>query len=71
MCEENWKNILKELKLEKFIEVFAENGYDDETDWPSLTKEDLREIGLKGGHIKKWEKRYLSSTIVTSPPFPF
>jgi len=33
-----------------------EDGWDEPADWPEMTKEDLKELGIKGGNLKKWNR---------------
>lgn len=57
---ESWKNMLESWKLKQFIGAFADNGYDDMTDWANLTDEELTELGMKTGHQKKFRRRILT-----------
>jgi len=54
---EPWKNMLESWKLKQFIGAFADNGYDDITDWANLTDEELTALGMKTGHQKKFRRR--------------
>jgi len=55
--KEAWKNMLESWKLKQFIGAFADNGYDDITDWANLTDEELTALGMKTGHQKKFRRR--------------
>jgi len=48
--------LLAKWKLSKFWEKMEEDGWDEPQDWPEMTKEDLAEIGIKGGNLKKWQR---------------
>jgi len=53
-----WQQTLLEVGLtQKFFQTFEENGYDDIEFWPELTIDELMDLGLRKGHIRKW-KRY-------------
>jgi len=55
-----WKQLLENWNLEQFIESFAKNGYDDATDWGELSDEELKELGMKTGHLARFRRRFKS-----------
>merc|ERR1719385_120185 len=50
------KTLLEKSKLIKFWPAMEEEGWDDPADWEEMTNDDLTEIGIKGGNLKKWKK---------------
>merc|ERR1712013_201105 len=45
--------------LEKYIDVFLAEGWDEPSEWTDLTAEDLREdIKMPKGHIRRFERRF-------------
>eukprot|EP00494_Astrolonche_serrata_P028504 UN28771 len=46
------------MKLDKFSDIFINEGYDDLSLFDDLSKEDLESLGFKGGHLRKWWKFY-------------
>ena len=53
----NWKQLLQEWDLASFEEGFVKNGWTDCIDWPKMTEQDLSDIGLKRGHIVRFERK--------------
>ena len=47
------EELLHELKLTEYLETFRENGCDQVADVALMTESDLREIGVKLGHIRR------------------
>jgi len=59
---------LRELGLEQYVAAFADNDIDAET-LPSLTAEDLRELGVSSlGHRKKLQAAIAALQTVPTPP---
>ena len=56
--EISFKELLTEWRLEKYIEKFGDEGWDEVETWNELTEEDLEEMGLKKGERKKFMKKY-------------
>ena len=50
------RDCLEVLNLGRFADAFEDLGWDDIELWPEMTDEELRECGLKTGHIKKFRK---------------
>merc|ERR1712228_380896 len=51
--------LLREWRLEKYIDKMQDEGWDDVRDWKELTDEDLKnDIGFSKGHIKKWHRNF-------------
>merc|ERR1719356_93902 len=47
--------VLEQFGLKKrFWDKMVEEGWDDAQDWPDVTGDDLKAIGIKGGNLKKW-----------------
>jgi len=56
--QEEWRAVLEEMKLMKFIPNFEDGGYDDVALFGAITDSQLKELGLKGGHILKFRARF-------------
>jgi len=67
-----WRALLSAWNLELYVKAFAENGYDDTSDWGELTDKELATLGMLTGHIKKFRRRFWSwkqsGKIVLSSP---
>jgi len=50
------EELLTKYKLQKFWPKFEEEGWDDVQDWHEMTADDLKELGIKGGNAKKWNR---------------
>eukprot|EP00494_Astrolonche_serrata_P030561 UN30829 len=55
--EEKLRKKLTEMKLDKFIPNFIDEGYDVDF-FEDITQDDLKQMGLKKGHLLKWKKFY-------------
>tara|TARA_B110000263_G_scaffold246551_1_gene257765 strand:+ start:8641 stop:8859 length:219 start_codon:yes stop_codon:yes gene_type:complete len=53
---ENWEEKLIENKLQIFIQIFKSQGYDDIDLWENMSKNELVNLGITNGHLKKWER---------------
>ena len=53
-----WKIVLKEAGLGKYIDKFEEEEFTYMEDWPDMEDEDLLEMGMKKGSIKKFRKTF-------------
>lgn len=53
---EDWRALLDEWRLSKFVDEFEENGYDDPRDWCEMTDEELKGFGMRMGHLRKWKR---------------
>ena len=49
---------LRNIDLETFFDEFIQNGWDDVKYWGDMSDDDLSELGLKAGHIKRF-RRYI------------
>jgi len=67
-----WIDLLSAWNLEQYVKAFAENGYDDTSDWGALSDKELATLGMLTGHIKKFRRRFWSwknsGNIVISSP---
>lgn len=50
-------DLLKKMNLGDFAEQFQENGWTDPLDWQDITESDLAQMGLKKGHIRRFQNR--------------
>ena len=47
------------MRLEQFISVFQENGFDDPSFWPELDDVTLKNaLGLEKGNLLKWRRQF-------------
>jgi len=56
---DGWKDLLVEMRLEQFISIFQENGFDDPSFWPELDDVTLKNaLGLEKGNLLKWRRQF-------------
>jgi hypothetical protein len=53
---ENWEEKLIENKLQIFIQIFKSQGYDDIDLWKNMSENELVNLGITNGHLKKWQR---------------
>ena len=58
--EDAWKETLKTRFRFKpqMVAMFNESGYDVEEEWSDMTNDDLAELGVIRGYLKRWRKYY-------------
>jgi len=49
--------LLAKWGMSRYWKKMEEDGWDDPRDWHEMTTEDLKEVGFKGGHLRKWPKK--------------
>eukprot|EP01084_Bolivina_argentea_P301695 520542_1 len=55
---ENSENILREWNLSQYINtLIIDNGYEDIQDWIHLSLNELKEMGFKPGHSRKFQRK--------------
>merc|ERR1712129_395156 len=54
---EKWKVILNEWDLSQYIPQFEEHGWTDILDWKTMQNGDLALMGLKNGHIARFNRK--------------
>lgn len=56
---DGWKDLLIKMRLEQFINIFQENGFDDPSFWPELDDITLKNVlGLEKGNLLKWRRQF-------------
>lgn len=56
--ETAWRVQLEDLGFGRYADAFDDIGFDDPETWPHMTDQDLKDVGLKRGHIVKWRLRF-------------
>ena len=67
--EVEWKELLREWDLHRFISKFEENGWIYKDDWNEMTNDDMNEMEMKRGHqvhFKKKLKEYSQNNTTTN-----
>ena len=60
-----WAVLLEKWNLEIFVNVFAEYGWTDLTDWNGITQDDMKDMGMKKGHIMRFNRLFKQYTDLT------
>jgi len=55
--DEDYKTKLHKWGLKQFEPKFTETGNDDPTLWSQIGEDELKEMGMKAGHLRKWKAR--------------
>jgi len=50
------ESLLEKWGFSKFWEKLEEEGWTDPQDWPDMSDEDLKDVGIKGGFRKRWKR---------------
>jgi len=53
-----FSELLEEMRLDSFVEVFEEKGFDDATQFEEIDECTLLSLGMAQGHLRKWHKFY-------------
>ena len=53
-----FSELLEEMRLDSFIEVFEEKGFDDATQFEEIDESTLLSLGMAQGHLRKWHTFY-------------
>lgn len=53
---ESAKELLSKWNLSRFEDDMERKGWNEPRRWRRLSKDDLRGIGFRGGHLLKWQK---------------
>jgi hypothetical protein len=59
-----WKIVLKEAGLGKYIGKFEEEEFIFMDDWPDMEDADLVDMGMKKGSIKKFRKTFPRESVI-------
>merc|ERR1712176_1397630 len=56
--DESGEALLTKWGLADYWDAMKDEGWEDVHDWKELTEDNLKEMGFKGGHIKKFNRKY-------------